>query len=187
MTDQIAAAKPLRSDAQRNYDAVLRAGEQLLAQHGPDFAFEDVARAAGVGKGTLYRHFATRDHLIAAVLAERFARLAAEADTLYDSAEPGDAVETWLRSFDRLPTRFRGLGARLGDGLADDGSAVSTACRPMKASFNRLLVRAQDAGVVQADVVDAELLSVVASLPAQFRDAEGRSRFLDVILRGIEA
>jgi AcrR family transcriptional regulator len=181
------APRQQRADAQRNYEALVRAGAELVAEHGPDLPFEEVARVAGVGKGTLYRHFPTRDHLIAAVLRDRFDRLAKEADELLETADPSAGVDRWLRSFDRIPARFRGLSARVSEGLADEASAVSTACIPMKASFSELLRRAQESGVVRGDIEPVELLSVVAALPEQVRDREGRSRYLEVILRGLRA
>ena len=175
----------LRADARRNHDALLRAGEQLLERDGAGFSFEEAARLANVGKGTLYRRFASRDHLIAEVLARRFAELAREADELLDAADSGEAVRTWLRSFDRLPLRYRGLSARLGVALSGDGSAVGSACGPMKASFHALLVRSQADGRIRPDVRDSELLGVIASFPDQVRDEEGRARILEVILSGL--
>ncbi len=176
-----------RADARRNRDALVAAGEALFARHGANLPFEDVAREAGVGKGTLYRHFATRDHLVVAILQDRFDRLTDEAVELLDSESPSAAVATWLRDFDRYPPRARALGIRVGEGLADEGSAVAAACRPMKRSFGRLLERAQAAGEIRSDVDVAELLTVVATLPQQFRDANGSSAFLEVIIRGLRA
>lgn len=176
--------RPQRADAQRNYDALLAIGADLLAEHGANLPFEEVARVAGVGKGTLYRHFPTRDHLIAAVLKQRFDQLADEADELMVSSS-STAVNTWLRSFDRIPERFRGLSARVSESLADDSSAVSTACIPMKEAFARLIRKAQADQQVRDDVDPVELLGVVAALPAGLRDEDGSSRYIDVILRGL--
>jgi AcrR family transcriptional regulator len=174
-----------RVDAQRNYETLLGIGAELLAEHGPDMPFEEVARAAGVGKGTLYRHFPTRDHLIAAVLKDRFDRLARDADDLLKTTDAADGVDQWLRNFDRIPSRFRGLSVRVSKGLADDASAVSTACVPMKASFAELLRQAQEVGAIRRDLEPVELLSVVAALPEGVRNEDGSSRYLDVILRGL--
>jgi AcrR family transcriptional regulator len=176
-----------RADARRNRDALIAAAETLFAEQGADLPFEEVARAAGVGKGTLYRHFATKDHLVAAIFQERFVRLAEAADALFIEEGPLDAVEHWLRDFDRHPVKSRGLSARVGESLADTGSAVSTACAPMKSSFARLLDRAKESGEIRADVTAPELLTVVAALPERFRNADGSSPFLETILRGLRA
>ncbi len=176
-----------RADARRNRDALVAAAAILFAQQGEATTFEDVARAAGVGKGTLYRHFPTRDHLVAALVQIRFDELTRRADELNDSDDPGSAVDAWLREFDQYPVRSRGLRSTVGIGLADRGSAIATACLPMKRRFGQLLERAQSAGALRTDIDVTELLTVVASLPETFRDPEGRSPFLDVVLRGLRA
>jgi AcrR family transcriptional regulator len=177
----------LRADAVRNRQALLDAGDTLFAEHGRDVAFEDVAKVAGVGKGTLYRHFPTRDHLLVALLQSRFDLLQAHADRLIDFPDAAAAVAEWLRAFDRYPLRSRRLSSEVGGGLADLDSTLSMACHPMKTSFTRLLERAITEGSVRDDVVTTELLTVVATLPAQFRRDDGSSPFLDVIIDGLAA
>src|SRR5260221_9298249 len=91
------SAKLMRADAQRNHDAVLAAGKAVFAQAGTEAPMEDVARAAGVGKGTLYRRFPAREHLFAAILQERVDELDAFAQRALDA-----------------PDVWRGLGHREG-------------------------------------------------------------------------
>jgi len=179
------ATRVRRADAVRNRDALLETAKRLFADRGSEVTFEDVARAAGVGKGTLYRHFANRDQLIAAVLRDRFDTLTAEAERLATRHEPDVAVDTWLRSFDSYPTSDRSLAASISEGLTDARSAVSTACTPMKDAFTRLLATAQESGSVRHDVDAQQLLTVIAGLPDGHRDETGSSPFLDVVLRGI--
>jgi AcrR family transcriptional regulator len=186
-TTEKAGPRPPRADALRNRDALIAAAETLFAEQGAELPFEEVARAAGVGKGTLYRHFATKDHLIAAIFQERFARLAEAADALFIDEGPLDAVEHWLREYDRHPVKSRGLSARVGESLADSGSAVAAACAPMKSSFARLLDRAKASGEIRGDVTAPELLTVIAALPERFRKPDGSSPFLETILRGLKA
>jgi AcrR family transcriptional regulator len=178
--------RPQRADAQRNYDVLLAVGADLLGEYGAGLPFEEVARVAGVGKGTLYRHFPTRDHLIASVLKQRFDQLTDEAVDLAQSTSAGAAVASWLRSFDRIPERFRGLSARVSESLSDDSSVVSTACIPMKGAFADLIRRAQADGEIRVDIEPIELLGVVAALPSNVRDADGSSRFIEVIIRGLQ-
>lgn len=177
----------MRADAARNREALLDAGRSLLARGGSGLSFEDVAVTAGLGKGTLYRHFPTRDHLVAALLQERFDSLTSEAELLLDRDDPLAAVDEWLRDYDRYPVSARGLSASFGEALSDSTSAVSTACLPMKESFGTLLARAQGAGLARKDIDVPELLTVVATLPQQSRDTDGSSPFLAVILRGLRA
>jgi AcrR family transcriptional regulator len=176
-----------RADAQRNRDALVAAADEVFAEQGANFSFEEVARQAGVGKGTLYRHFATREYLIAALLQSRFDDLEREALDLVDSERPMVAVETWLRDFDRYPARSRGLSMSVGEGLADASSAVSSACAGMKAGFEQLATRAKESGDIRSDVDVPQLLSVVASLPEKYRREDGSSPFLDTILAGLRA
>jgi AcrR family transcriptional regulator len=177
--------RALRSDARRNRDDLLEAGRALVLTFGAELPFEEVARRAGVGKGTLYRHFPTRDHLLAALLTERFQALTDRAEAALTESDPQDALVGWLAEFDRLPHGLRGLGARLGQTIGDDASAVSQACAPMKTAFGALLDRAQKAGHVRHDIDPVGVLSVVASLPQQFRDESGSSNYLPVIVDGL--
>src|SRR6185312_4467194 len=106
--------KSLRADAQRNYDALLAAGKSVFARFGVDAPFEDVAQQAGVGRGTLYRHFPTRDHLFVAILQERVDFLDANAIELLDAPDAWQAVSEWLRLYDQSATEYGGMSARLG-------------------------------------------------------------------------
>jgi AcrR family transcriptional regulator len=177
--------RALRADARRNREDLLDAGRALVLAFGADLPFEEVARRAGVGKGTLYRHFPTRDHLLAALLEERFEALTKAAEAALVEADAHQALVGWLTDFDRLPHGLRGLSARLGQTLGDDASAVSQACAPMKVAFGALLARAQETGGIRRDVDPVGVLSVVASLPQQFRDESGGSDFLRLIIDGL--
>src|SRR6478609_58608 len=126
--------KALRADAQRNYDALLAAGKSVFARLGVDAPFEDIARDAGVGRGTLYRHFPTRDHLFVAILQERVDFLDAKARELLDAPDAWRALSAWLRLFDQSATEYGGMSARLGSSLADERSPVATLCAPMRAN-----------------------------------------------------
>jgi AcrR family transcriptional regulator len=177
----------MRADAQRNALAVLEAARTLFDTQGVDVPMEEIGRAAGVGKGTLYRHFPTRDHLYAAVSRDRFSKLAEEAEQLNaDAVDPRAALEWWLRDYDRSTQRYRGLRAVVSEGIADEASAIFSGCAPMKERARTLLARAQESGAVRADIEITELLTMVAALPEHFRDEDGSSRLLDVVLRGLD-
>src|SRR3954451_9684173 len=155
----------LRADAQRNYDALLAAGKSVFARFGVDAPFEDVARDAGVGRGTLYRHFPTRDHLFVAILQERVDFLDAKAMELLGAPDAWQALSDWLRLFDQSATEYGGMSARLGSGLAEDGSPVATLCRQMKANFAHLFERAKKETPLRPDVNAIPLLAMVSGLP----------------------
>jgi AcrR family transcriptional regulator len=175
----------LRIDAQRSRHALLEAAHKVFAERGIDVPFEDVGRAAGVGKGTLYRHFPTRDDLYAAVSLERFAGLQDRATRLAASADPWRALVAWLEDFDRSSHHYRGLSARVSEGIGRVDSAVARACEPMRAEAGKLLLRAQDAGEVISALDIQQLLTMVSALPDDFRNPDGSSNLLNILLRGI--
>lgn len=178
--------RPQRADARRNALAVIEAARALFAERGIDVPMEEIGRAAGVGKGTLYRHFPTRDHIFAAVSRDRFDRLSAQAETLLaEAGDPLTALTRWLRDYDRSAQHYRGLRKIVSEGIADEESAIFTDCAPMKERAGTLLCRAQEDGQVRNDIDITELLSLVAALPDRFRDDEGSSELLDLVLRGI--
>src|SRR6476660_6141198 len=150
--------KALRADAQRNYNALLAAGKSVFARFGVDAPFEDIARDAGVGRGTLYRHFPTRDHLFVAILQERVDFLDAKAREFLDAPDAWQALAEWLRLFDQSATEYGGMRARLGGSLTDDGSPVATLCGPMKTSFANLFERAKQETRLRPDITPIQLL-----------------------------
>src|SRR5918997_3877226 len=90
--------RPLRADARRNYERLLTAARAAFDEHGADASLDGIARRAGVGIGTLYRHFPTRSDLLAAVLRDEIEALSAAAERLLTSQAPGDALINWLRA-----------------------------------------------------------------------------------------
>jgi AcrR family transcriptional regulator len=175
----------MRADAARNRAALLAAGRAVFRAEGTEASVDDVAKRAGVGKGTLYRHFPTKDHLIAAILQDHFDDLTAAAEQLITDPDPMHAIAAWVRDFDRGPTHFPGLRERMAATFADETSEISRACGPMKLAFRRLLDRGQQARAVRDDVASDDLLRLIASLPHAGRDPEDSSPMLDIVLRGI--
>src|SRR3954451_8779052 len=177
----------LRADAQRNYDAVLAAGKTVFARFGVDAPFEDVAREAGVGRRTLYRHFQTRDHLFVAILQERVDLLDAKARELLDSPNAWQALSEWLRLFDQSATEYGGMSARLASSLADDGSPVATLCGPMKANFAPLFERAKKETPLRPDVSAIPLLTMISGLPKDPQSGKTLDPCLEIVLTGLPA
>ena len=175
----------MRADAVRNRAALLRAGRAVFRTRGADASVDDVAARAGVGKGTLYRHFPTKDHLIAAILQEHFDDLTANAERLLAEPDAMQAVAISLRDFDKGPAHFAGLRERMSALFADENSEISRTCGPMKQAFARLVERAQHEHLVRADVDSDDLLRLITSLPNAGRAPDGASPMLDIVLRGI--
>ena len=117
--------KALRADAQRNIERLLDAARAAIAKDGPDASLDDIARDAGVGSGTLYRHFPTRVALLEAVYREEVARLCAEGDRLLESdTEPGEALAEWLRVYVSFGAMKRGLMGPLTTALGQDSDLL---------------------------------------------------------------
>jgi AcrR family transcriptional regulator len=176
----------MRADAQRNYDAILAAA-RAFAQAGTDAPLEDVARAARVGQGTLYRRFPTREHLFAAILQGRVDELGAPAQHALDAPGAWRAFSEWLEFYDRCATEYPAMSARVGESLSDDTSAVGTLCGPMKTSFARLYQRAQHEVPLRMDLTSTQLLSMVSALPKDAATGLTQQPCLRVVLDGVRA
>lgn len=175
--------RPQRADARRNFDALLVAAREALAERGPGASLEDIARRADVGIGTLYRNFPTRDDLIEAVYVAEVERLI-EAGREAEALEPWPAFLHWVDAF----LVYVGTKKALIEGLNRE-KAVFQSCRVgMYGSIAPVLARAQAAGEIRADttVVDVvRLLSGIAGVA--FEDDAQRDRVLGIALDGLRA
>jgi AcrR family transcriptional regulator len=178
-------AKPQRADARRNYEALLTAGKSVFAESGTEAPLEEVARRAGVGQGTLYRQFPTREHLFAAIMSESIDLLDRTARDLLAAPDPWDALVRWLRLYDESAARYRGMTMRVAEGIADDASPVAAACAPMRASFGELFDRARAAGLVRPDITALQLFTMISTLPKDPARGTIVTPYLDVVLKGL--
>ena len=154
----------MRADAQRNYDRLLAVAREVVLEQGADASLRDVARRAGVGLGTLYRHFPTREALLEALLRAGFDDMAARAAELEGSASAEDALVEWLRDFVALTHDYRGLTTLMMTAIEDETSALHASCARLRAAGTTLLTRAQDAGRARADVDGTDLFALVTAL-----------------------
>ncbi|MCA2225441.1 TetR/AcrR family transcriptional regulator [Nonomuraea aurantiaca] len=174
------AERPRRADARRNHDAVLAAARQLFAERGLDVPLDDVARRAGVGNATMYRHFPTRQDLIIAVYADEVTELCESGDALLAAGSPGDALHEWLGAFVAHVAGKRDLALA----LPRDGSArFGEWHEKMLATASALLTRAQDAGEVRADLTVRELMTLANAIALTGSDQS--ERLLDLLRYGI--
>ncbi|MFF5235226.1 TetR/AcrR family transcriptional regulator [Dactylosporangium sp. NPDC000521] len=153
-------ARAPRADAQRNYERILDVARTVIEEQGTQASLRDVARRSGVGLGTLYRHFPSRDALLEALLRRRFDHLAERAEVLADSCPPWEALTRWLDEFVAGAGRYRGLPESIMATLRDDDSPLHAACLGMRRSGGALLQRAQLAGQVRADVTAVDLFAL---------------------------
>ncbi|MFJ9951730.1 TetR/AcrR family transcriptional regulator [Kitasatospora sp. NPDC091207] len=178
----IAAQRPRRADAARNFDALLVAAREAFAEHGAEASLEDIARRAGVGIGTLYRNFPTRRHLFETVYANEVNELSLVAGELSEDA-PWEALTGWLRRFAAYTLTKRAIR----EALEGEESDIFLACRQsMFEAGAPLLKRAQDAEVVRADISIDDLLRLVSGVSSvAFPDEGQRDRVLGIALDGV--
>ena len=162
--DGAVSARPMRADARRNYDRLLGEARTAFTERGVDASLDDIARRAGVGIGTLYRHFPTREALLEALLRERFDELAAHARRLLDAETPRAALAEWLEAFVVGTATYRGLTAVLLTTLRDETSQLHASCQAMRDGGAALLARAQRAGDVRADVTPLDVALLASGL-----------------------
>jgi AcrR family transcriptional regulator len=169
-TDNVSASittapRRLRADAQRNVQKLLDAAREAFAAEGPNAPLDDIARAAGVGAGTLYRHFPTRLALLEAVYRDNVERLCADGDRLAATEPPADALVDWLRAFVAVVSQKRGLAAALSD--EGHGKQLFAECHAMiNATGGMLLDNAKAAGAVREDVAINDVLKMVGAFAA---------------------
>lgn len=177
------APKRLRVDAQRNRDALLATAKAVFARLGTDVPLDVVAQEAGVGRGTMYRHFPSREHMIAAIMGDNATALEEKARELLDAPELADGVSDWLRLYDRFATEYPGMSAHVG--RLDDESPVADTCGPMKDSFARLWDRAQREGRARDDVTATQTLALISSLPKEPATHRTAEPYLEIALEGL--
>lgn len=157
--------KPMRADARRNYDRLVSVARDAFSEHGADASLDDIARRAGVGPGTLYRHFPNRDALLAAVLGDWVEELRAEFECrLADTDDPAGALESWLHRLLRHTATYKGLAAAIVASSRDPHSALAAACDPLHETGRALVRRAQQAGAIRADITSADIHRLVHAI-----------------------
>ena len=183
-------ARPMRADARRNYDRLLGEARMSFAEHGTDASLEDIARRAGVGIGTLYRHFPNRQALMNAVFQEALADLLTRSRELAEAEHPCRALVEWLGAIVTHAGEYRGVAQALMSASRDETSALAQCNVPLRQAGARLLVRAQEGGAVRADVsIDdlMQLTNAIALAAEQSPDDPGLAdRLLMLTLQGLK-
>lgn len=183
MTKETSEGRGLRADAVRSRARLLDSAVQLIARDGAGASLEAIARAAGVGSATLYRHFPTRCDLLEAIFEDRAAQLAQRADHLLASGSAG-AFGVWFGELIEMANGNAGLTAVIG--AANDGQRRdASTCRDVIAhASGRLLEKEMSAGRVRPDIRIDELLTLAMSI-SSLPTAEARARLRDVTIHGL--
>ncbi|WP_035749406.1 TetR/AcrR family transcriptional regulator [Glycomyces sp. NRRL B-16210] len=154
----------LRADAQRNVDALLEASKRVFASAGVDAPAKEIADLAGVGVGTLYRHFPQRSDLVKAVFQREVDACADAAPALAAEHEPGAALEQWLLRYTEYLATKRGLASALHSGDPAFDALPGYFLGRLGPALASLLEAASEAGEIRADISAEDLLYAVANL-----------------------
>ncbi len=177
-----------RADAVRNYDRVLEAAKVVFSQGGPEASLETVARHAGVGIGTLYRHFPTRETLYEAVYRREVDQLVALADTLKAEAGPTEALRLWLRANVEFVATKKGMAAALAMAAHKPSDLMAYSIERLSGALGELLQRAVAAGEARDDVGAEDLLRTLVGM-CYAQDGSGWQanvlRMVDVLVDGM--
>ncbi|MUL44547.1 TetR/AcrR family transcriptional regulator [Mycobacterium sp. CBMA293] len=179
-------ARPLRADAARNRARVLEVAYQTFADEGFSVPIDEIARRAGVGAGTVYRHFPTKDDLYRAVIEDRLQSVTDAGRACLASDAPGDALFDFLRSMVRWGETDQGLV----DALAGLGIDVNTLVPDVEAEFlalvGELLAAGQRAGTVRPDVSPAEVKALLVAVQAAQRyNPDAAERVVELMMDGL--
>jgi AcrR family transcriptional regulator len=186
----MARARPLRADAQRNRERLLAIAARALSKDGPDVALETIAKQAGVGIGTLYRHFPTREALVDAAYRNELGRLCDSVDDLLRELPPDQALRAWMDRFVDYMTTKRGMGDALRALVASGGDPFSESRDRLTAAVATLLGAGSATGVLRPDVTPEDVLVGLSGLSLATPDAQQRDqagRLLDLLMDGLRA
>lgn len=176
----------LRADARRNLDRVLDAAAEAFAEHGPDVSMDAIARRAGVGHGTIFRRFPTKEALIAAIVSARLEQLSEAAGELLGQKDAGAAFEAFVWRVAELHARDRALFEGMPRCRSD--AAVADAKRTLLERVAELVSQAQREGSLRADLRPEDVPVLIGSAllgSAQSGDPEAWRRYVAVVLDGL--
>jgi AcrR family transcriptional regulator len=186
----VAKTRALRADAERNREHVLKVAQEVFAAEGLAVPIDEIARRAGLGVGTLYRHFPTKEALFLAIVVDRMEHLGAEARALAHAPDPGEAFFGFLSRMVHEGSAKKDFMDALSGTREELGRTLAGIKASYRAALAVLLERAQDSGAVRRDVsvseVHALLTGTLAALDQRGRDAaQARKRLVAIVCDGL--
>jgi len=186
--DTVTEPQTLRSDARRNREKLLAVAAEAFASAGVNASLEEIARKAGVGVGTLYRHFPSREALVAATYRNEVEQLCESVSELQETLAPDAALRAWMDGFVRYIATKRGMGEALQAVMASDSAIFADTYSRLVAALDALLAAAVAAGTIRADARGEDVLRALGAI-WMIRDSERREeqagRVLDLLMDGL--
>jgi AcrR family transcriptional regulator len=183
-----AAVRKPRADAERNRARLLETAKGVFAEKGSAASLDEIARIAGVGAGTLYRHFPTRDALVAAVYRNETGQLVAAADRLAKTQPPVTALREWLLLFVDYMATKHGMSELLNSIAGGTSDLYSASMAQMKQAIARLADRAVASGEIRLDLDPLDLLRALAGVANIGVGSDGEraaKRLVDILIAGV--
>ena len=181
-------ARPLRADAQRNRDKLLDVAVRAFSRGRPEVTLEAIARDAGVGIGTLYRHFPTREALVEAAYRNELARLCDAVPDLLAAGPPDRAARIWMDRFVDYMTTKHGMADALRTVIASGGNPFAESRDRLLAAVTALLEAGVAAGTLRSDIAPSDVLtslSGVSMVTANQAQPDQARRILDLLVDGL--
>jgi AcrR family transcriptional regulator len=166
-------SRPLRADASRNRLRLLQAATDAFAADGLAVPLDEIARRAGVGPGTLYRHFPAKEDLFQAVLQDRLQRLADDARELRHAEDPAAALLDFIGRLVAEAAPKRDLADALASGGAELNATLTATADRLRAEIGHLLARAQHTGAIRDDITTADLMALLTGILVALRPRPG--------------
>jgi AcrR family transcriptional regulator len=185
-SDRVGADRPMRADARRNYERLVVAARKVFTEEGGQASMEAIAREAGVGVGTLYRHFPKRIDVVEAVYRTDVEELLQTAERVVTELEPWSAVVAFLEAFVRYAQGKRTFLNELHEAFEKNPNLRSQCRESIDSAMNLVFSRAQRAGVVRADVDGSDIMQLVGPMcTSATLSADQCTRLLATILDGL--
>jgi AcrR family transcriptional regulator len=187
-TESARPAERLRADARQNHARLIAAATQTFGEKGAGAPLEEIARRAGVGIGTLYRHFPTRLDLQAAVFRTQVSTVCGKGDELLQTEPPEQAFATWMRSLAAYLITKRGLSKALIEAVGAESELIKSCWMAMRDTTERLLASAQQAGAIRSDVTATDVVRLIHGVAVSTEKQPDRAELLlSVTLDGLRA
>ncbi len=180
--------RPMRADALRNREQLLAAAVAAFSREGPEVTLESIAKDAGVGIGTLYRHFPSREALVDAAYRSELARLCDSVPELLEAMPADKAMRTWMDLFLEYMTTKRGMSDALRMVIASGGNPFAESRARLLAAFSALMQAGAADGTLRADLDPADLLASMSGVSLAVGDPgqrEQAGRLLDLLMDGL--